>query len=133
MLTLSKKTDYGLMALNYLGACEAREAVNAKKIAKKFKIPEEFLAKILQKLAKRGLVISHSGPNGGYRLARAADEITVAEVIDAIEGPVATVWCQTKKGLCTQESCCTLKKPMEKVNHRVLNLLSQLTLVDVNN
>ena len=81
MLRLTKKADYGLMALKYLAEQSANGAQSAKDIAEAYHIPPQLLAKILQTLAKGGLLVSHAGTNGGYSLSRPATEITAFEVI----------------------------------------------------
>src|SRR3990172_603501 len=95
MLRFTKKADYGLMAIHYIAAQADEEAVSAKRIAEEFKIPPELLAKILQRLAKRKLIVSHNGPKGGYLLGRDPNQITVGQVIRALEGPVEIVGCVT--------------------------------------
>ena len=70
--------------------------MSAKRIAEEFHIPAELLAKILQRLAKKKLIVSHNGPKGGYVLARAQAEITVGQVVRALEGPVSIVSCMTE-------------------------------------
>src|SRR5579871_2718675 len=89
MLSLSKKTDYALLALSYLTRAGESRAVNTKEIAEQYAIPVELLAKILQKLAKAQLVVSTPGPTGGYRLARPAAAISIATVIQVVDGPPA--------------------------------------------
>ncbi len=88
MLRLTKKADYGLMALKYLAEQTGGSAHSAKDIAEAYHIPPQLLAKILQTLAKAGLLVSHAGTNGGYALSRPATEITAFEVIRAIDGPL---------------------------------------------
>jgi len=104
MLRLTKKADYGLMALKYLAeqvALSGRDvAQSAKDIAEAYHIPPQLLAKILQTLAKAGLLVSHAGTNGGYALARSAKEITAFEVIRAIDGPLFITSCITIHGTC---------------------------------
>src|SRR2546428_11176036 len=93
MLRFTKRADYGLMAIHYIAVQEEVGAVSAKGIAEEFGIPPELLAKILQRLAKRRLIASHNGPKGGYVLSRHPSEITVGEVIRALEGPINIVSC----------------------------------------
>ena len=95
MLAFTKQTDYGLMALHYLATrFEGDCATNAKTIAQACALPSELLAKTMQLLAKKGLVESKNGPKGGYVLAKEPDSITIAEVVRAIEGPIAITSCQ---------------------------------------
>src|SRR2546428_5317730 len=113
MLRFTKRADYGLMAIHYIAVQEDVGAVSAKRIAEEFGIPSELLAKILQRLAKRRLIASHNGPKGGYVLSRHPSEITVGEVIRALEGPINIVSCLDHGG-CPQEPRCNLRRPVQK-------------------
>ena len=109
MLRLTKKADYGLMALKYLAEQAGGGAQSAKDIAEAYHIPPQLLAKILQTLAKAGLLVSHAGTNGGYALARPAAEISAFEAIRAIDGPLFITSCITIHGACDLTSTCTIK------------------------
>src|SRR6266581_4420832 len=87
MLRFTKRADYGLMAIHYIAVHDDVGSVNAKRIAEEFAIPSELLAKILQRLAKRRLIVSQNGPKGGYVLTRRPSDISVGEVVRALEGP----------------------------------------------
>ena len=93
MLKLTKKADYGLMALKYLAEHPETPALSAKDVADAYGIPAQLLAKILQLLTKTGLLRSHAGMNGGYALARDARQISAYEVIHAIDGPFFITSC----------------------------------------
>src|SRR5208282_6474112 len=108
MLKLSKKADYGLIAVRHLAQQPLSTACSAKEIARAYGIPTELLAKILQKLAKNGLLVSQHGTNGGYALARPPKEISAFEVIRAIEGPLFITSCVTDKRECGQMTSCTV-------------------------
>jgi len=140
MLRLTKKADYGLMALKYLAEQSAAgsrlplptlAAKSAKDIADAYHIPSPLLAKILQTLAKAGLLVSHAGTNGGYALARPASEITAFEVIRAIDGPLFITSCITIHGTCDLDSHCTIKEPLRKVNDSIKDLLSGIHIADL--
>jgi len=132
MFTLSKRTDYGLMALAYLAEQEEGEAVNAKTIAAHYCIPSELLAKTMQILARSGIVESRNGPKGGYVLSRRPESITVAEVIRAIEGPIAMAICQVGEATdCDQYERCPIFRPMERIQRKVTDLLEGMTLPDM--
>src|SRR3954463_3160164 len=138
MLKLTKKADYGLIALKHLAEAAARDAANgtvsacsAKDIADSYAIPQEALAKILQRLAKAGLLVSHHGTNGGYALARAAKYITAFEVIKAIDGPLFITSCSTHKGECVQSTKCNVKEPLKKVNDSIHAVLNKITIADM--
>ena len=130
MLRLTKKADYGLMALKYL-AEQAGGAHSAKDIAEAYHIPPQLLAKILQTLAKAGLLISHAGTNGGYALAKPSGEISAFEVIRAIDGPLFITSCITIHGACDLTSTCTIKEPLRKVNDSIKDLLSGIHIADL--
>lgn len=130
MLRFTKKADYGLMAIHYIAAQTDEEAVSAKRIAEEFKIPPELLAKILQRLAKRKLIVSHNGPKGGYLLGRDPNQITVGQVIRALEGPVEIVGCVTADD-CPQYVRCNLRRPVEKIQASISHLLDTMTLAEL--
>ena len=93
MLKLSKKADYGLMALQHIASVQFGDVtrarvVNTKEIAEEYNIPVELLAKVLQTLSKNGLIESHNGPKGGYLLAKTPQEVTIARVLESLEGPL---------------------------------------------
>ena len=113
MLRLSKKADYGLMAIHFIASHGDEGAVSAKRIAEEFRIPPERLAKILQRLAKKKLITSHNGPKGGYVLTRRASAITVGQVVRALEGPLSVVSCMTDHDDCPQFARCNLRGPVQ--------------------
>jgi Rrf2 family protein len=133
MLRLTKKADYGLMALKYLAeqSGEGSVAKSAKDIAEAYHIPPPLLAKILQTLAKAGLLVSHAGTYGGYALARPAKEISAFEVIRAIDGPLFITSCITIHGTCDLAGHCTIKEPLRKVNDSIKDLLSGIRISDL--
>jgi len=137
MLRLSKKADYGLMALQYLASVQTTgtsvRVVNTKEIAEEYNIPLELLAKVLQTLAKQGLVVGHNGPKGGYLLAREASAITVAQVLEAIEGRVAITECYYEKpgSSCLQQEHCNIRTPLLKVQDSIYQLLNSMTVEDM--
>ena len=100
MLKLTKKADYGLMALKFLAEHPEKPALSAKDVADAYGIPAQLLAKILQQLTKSGLLKSHAGMNGGYALAREARTISAYEVILAIDGPFFITSCSKGKTGC---------------------------------
>ena len=131
MLRLTKKADYGLMALKFLAEHRQTAALSAKDIAEAYHIPPQLLAKILQRLAKVGLVRSTAGMNGGYSLAREASSITVFEVIRAIDGPLFLTACSGGKRPCDLTDSCTIKEPMAKVNEAIAELLGGIRIGDL--
>jgi FeS assembly SUF system regulator len=130
MLKLTKKADYGLIALKHL-AESGGAAASAKEIADAYHLPQEALAKILQRLAKSRLLVSHQGTNGGYVLARSAHQISALDVIQAIDGDVFLTSCSSAKKGCSQEDNCTIREPLRKVNNSIRGLLSRIKISDM--
>ena len=112
MLRLSKKADYALMALKHLATRTDLESASAREIAEAYDIPVELMAKVLQRLARRGLLSSHQGTRGGYRLAKAPSAISVADIIQAIDGPLTVTACSTEAENCGQYSKCSVRDPL---------------------
>ena len=132
MLRFTKRADYGLMAIHYIAVNDGLGAVSAKKIAEEFQIPPELLAKILQRLAKRRLIVSQNGPKGGSVLSRQPDAITVGEVVRALEGPISIVSCLDHSG-CPQELRCNLRRPVQKLQAAISQMLDTMTLAELAN
>jgi Rrf2 family protein len=132
VFSLTKKTDYALLALCGLAREPGGRAVNTKVLAEKYRIPPELLAKILQQLARRSLVVSTSGPTGGYRLSRSPMEINVNDVMEAVDGRPAIVQCfKSGQTACTQFETCTIRNPLELVQQRMAMVLNETTLYDL--
>jgi len=133
MLKLSKKIDYGLMALSHIACFENdNKIVNTKRIAEEYSIPVELLAKILQKMAKGGLITSLNGPKGGYVLARPPRDITVGEVVKAIEGPIELVDCYRGNITeCQQLGKCSVRRPIRKIQDSITRLLDGMTIEEI--
>ncbi|MFZ0804887.1 MAG: Rrf2 family transcriptional regulator [Candidatus Sulfotelmatobacter sp.] len=128
MLKLTKKADYALMAMKHLAENPSEGSRSAKDVADAFGIPPEALAKILQRLAKAGLLQSHHGINGGYVLARAAHTISAFEVIEAIDGPLFITSCVTQRGSCDQTDRCNIREPLRKVNESIEAVLKRIKI-----
>lgn len=133
MFTFTKRTDYALLALSFLAAEGGGRVVGPREIAGRFEIPAELLAKIMQTLSKRRIVTSVPGPTGGYRLGRPETEISIAEVVEAIDGPLAIAQCWDEGGLdgCRQAQKCHLRGPLAKIQEEMVRMLQSMTLADV--
>ena len=131
MLKLTKKADYGLIAMKYLAEQSPVTARSAKEIAEAQGIPSELLAKILQRLVRSRLLVSLQGTNGGYKLARDSRTISAFDVIKAIEGPLFITSCVTHKGECEQTSRCTVREPLQKVSLAIEEVLSKVTIFEL--
>ena len=128
MLKLTKKADYALMAMKHLAEHAPEGALSAKDISEAYRIPQEALAKILQRLAKARLLVSQHGINGGYTLARDARTISAFEVIQAIDGPLFITSCVTVRGECGQSNVCTVREPLRKVNESIELVLKNIKI-----
>jgi Rrf2 family protein len=128
VLKLTKKADYALMAMKHLAERPVGSSRSAKDVADAFGIPPEALAKILQRLAKAGLLHSQHGINGGYTLARPAATISAFEVIQAIDGPLFITSCVTHRGECDQTDRCNIREPLRKVNESIEAVLRRIKI-----
>src|SRR5216684_2424406 len=129
MLRLSKKADYALMAMKHLALRGDCGSSSAREIAEQYDIPIELLAKVLQRLVRRGLLASHQGTRGGYQLARTPAQISVADVIQAIE--VTVTACSTDEGTCEQFAKCNVRDPLWRVRERILSALGECTIAEL--
>jgi Rrf2 family protein len=130
MLKLTKKADYGLIAMRHLAEHADLGACSAKDLAEMYGIPQEALAKILQRLARSKLLSSQHGTNGGYVLARDAREITALQVIRAIEGPLFFTACGSEKS-CSSSLKCTVREPLARVSRAIEEVLAGLTVAEL--
>ncbi|MCX6366058.1 MAG: Rrf2 family transcriptional regulator [Armatimonadetes bacterium] len=133
MFTFTKKTDYALLALCFLATEGTDRLVGPREIAQRYEIPAELLAKVMQALAKRKLMISVPGPTGGYQLGREAVQISIAEIVEATDGPLAIAQCWEESGLdgCQQARHCHLRGPLARIQEQMADILRQMTLADV--
>jgi Rrf2 family protein len=131
MLKLTKKADYGLIALKHLALRSAAGSASTKDIAETYGIPVPLLSKILQRMAKNGFLKSEQGTNGGYRLARDPRRITALEVIRAIDGPIILTSCFTAHSECNHSERCSVREPLRKVHEGILRLLESITIFDI--
>jgi Rrf2 family protein len=131
MLRLSKKADYALMAMKHLATRTDSASASAREIAEQYDIPIELMAKVLQRLARRGLVTSLQGTRGGYRLARPTTQISVAAIIEAIEGPLQVTACSTEEENCGQYAKCSIRDPLWKIKDRIVSALSDCSLQEI--
>jgi Rrf2 family protein len=134
MLRFSKKADYALIAMKHLALRGGRGSAvssSAREIAELYGIPIELMAKVLQRLARRGFLASHQGTHGGYQLARRPTQISVADVIQAIDGPVTVTACSTDEGQCEQFAKCNVRDPLWRVRERILAALDECTIAEL--
>src|SRR5262249_7161853 len=127
MLRITKLTDYAIVVLTHLaggGADNAHNAHNARDVAERTRIPRPTVSKILKELARGGIVVSQRGVQGGYRLARASESITLADIIDAVEGPVALTECSSiEPEACEHAGTCPVEANWLRINQVVRRAL----------
>jgi Rrf2 family protein len=131
MLRLSKKADYALLAMRHLAAHSDRGAASARELAETYDIPAELLAKVLQKLVRAGVLASHQGIRGGYGLARPAETVSVADVIQAVDGPVTVTACSDTDHSCEQYSKCNIRDPLWRIKNRILEALAGTSVAEL--
>lgn len=131
MFRLSKTTDYGIVLLAGLARGPSAEPRNARELAHSTELPVPMVSKILKALAKEGLLVSQRGSKGGYRLARAPEELTVSEMIRVLEGPVALTDCAIGPALCEHETMCAVREPWQLISRVVEKALADVTLADL--
>jgi len=131
MLRLSKKADYALIAMKHLALRPDQAASSAREIAEQYDIPVELMAKVLQRLAREGLLASHQGTRGGYQLSRPPAQISVADVIQAVDGPLTVTACSTEEENCEQFSKCSVRDPLWKIRERILTALETCSITEL--
>jgi|SRR5687767_8798373 Rrf2 family protein len=131
MLRLSKKADYALIAMKHLAQCPGAQSTSAREIAEQYDIPIELLAKVLQRLVRTGLLVSTQGTRGGYALSRVPKLISVADVIQAIDGPLTVTACTSEKNTCEQYSKCSIRDPLWQIRERIVAALGTVTLSEM--
>ena len=131
MLRLSKKADYALIAMKHLAEKGGVPSTSAREIAEQYDIPIELMAKVLQRLVRTGLLVSTQGTRGGYALSRASASITVADVIQAIDGPVSVTACGSEPVSCEQYAKCSIRDPLWRIKDRILAALATCTIEEL--
>ena len=135
MLALTKKTDYALIAMAVMSNRQA-DVISAREIAAMTKVPQAILTNILKMLSTAGLVTSVRGANGGYALARPVANISLRELITAIEGPIQFVQCalepaESRRSPCELESSCPVRSPALRVHDRLDSFLANVSLEEI--
>ena len=133
MLRLSKKADYALIAMNHLAQKQggAASSTSARDIAERYDIPIELMAKVLQRLVRTGLLVSTQGTRGGYMLSRPSGSISLADVIQAIDGPFTVTACSSEKHDCEQYSKCSVRGPLWQIRERIVAALGNVSLAEM--
>jgi len=133
MLQLSKKVEYGLIALRHMAMRPLGQVFTAKELAQEYEIPYELLAKVLQKLARSGIVQSTQGVKGGYALAKAPGMLPVSQIIKIIEEekPMIAECYVEGPDSCSIFDICTIRKPLGKIQRSLNILFDEMTIQEI--
>jgi FeS assembly SUF system regulator len=130
MIRITKQTDYGIVLLTHLASHVERQW-NAPELAAETQLPLPMVSKILKILVREGLLVSHRGVKGGYSLGRLPEEITMAEIISALEGPIAITECIEVSSDCSHERLCPVRSNWHRINQAVRGALEGITLAEM--
>ncbi|MDH3253727.1 MAG: SUF system Fe-S cluster assembly regulator [Acidobacteriota bacterium] len=131
MIRMTKQADYGIVLLTHLARRSERQ-VNATELAEETQLPAPTVSKILKLLARAGLLSSNRGVKGGYSLARSADAVSVADIITALDGPIAITECiDEAPGECVQEPSCVVRGNWQRINEAIRGALEEITLAEM--
>ena len=130
MLRVTKLTDYATVVMTCLAAA-GDDVLSAQQLAERARLELPTVSKLLKQLAQADLVVSTRGINGGYRLARAPERITIADIVTAMEGPIGMTECSAHAGLCGHESHCGVRVNWQRINHAIAGALASVTLADM--
>lgn len=132
MIRMSKLADYGLVLMtHFLRQRSRRENLSARQMAHETGLPLPMVSKVLKALTREGLLLSHRGVSGGYALSRDPEEISISDVLSAMEGPIAMTECLETDGDCKQESVCPVRTNWERINFAVRDVLDAISLADM--
>jgi FeS assembly SUF system regulator len=132
MIRIGKMTDYGIVLLSYFASNPETKAFTARDLAAEARLPLPTVSKILKMLCRGEVLISHRGVNGGYRLGQPADQVTVAKIIEVLEGPIALTECSNHgEDICGLETHCPVMSNWRKISLTVRYALEKLTLKDM--
>ncbi|PYX62802.1 MAG: SUF system Fe-S cluster assembly regulator [Acidobacteria bacterium] len=132
MIRLGKLTDYGLVLMTCIARHPGSSLFRARELAQESRLPLPTVSKLLKELLRGGLLVSHRGMKGGYSLARDPRDISVAEIVTAIEGPIALTECSTDvTGLCDLERYCPIKSNQRIISQVIRGALDKVTLSDL--
>jgi len=132
MIRITKLTDYGVVLMAFMASHPLR-LFQARELAEYTAVAHPTVSKLLKKLAKNKLLISHRGTHGGYLLACRPEEISVAELVNALEGPIAITDCNRGHQYCPTASQCAIKTPWQQINHVITEALASVKLSDLVN
>ncbi len=129
MLRVSKLTDYATVVMTCL--VDADGVLSAQALAERSHLEAPTVSKLLKQLAQAELVVSTRGINGGYRLAREPQAITIADIVTAMEGPIGMTECSAQAGACDHEPHCGVRVNWQRINQAIADALESVTLADM--
>ena len=132
MFRLNKLTDYGIVLMAHVARGAEDMPHTARSLAKDTRLPLPTVGKLMRQLSEHGLLTSHRGVNGGYNLARSAENISVADIILALEGPIGFTECSVIAGLCEMERSCSIKINSQIIGEALRDALQRVTLAELN-
>lgn len=130
MIRMSKIADYGIVVMTQLAEC-GDQRLSSRELATSARLPVPMVSKILKVLTREKLLTSRRGASGGYRLSRSPEMISVADVIAALEGPIAMTECLDAAGECRQEPHCPVRRNWQKIDRAVRRVLDGISLSDM--
>jgi FeS assembly SUF system regulator len=131
MFRLNKLTDYGIVLMTYVARNSQPSLHSARELARGTQMHAATVGKIVRELVDHGLLVSHRGAKGGYSLARPAETISVADIIDALEGPIGFTECYSTPGCCELEPSCTVRSNSQVISHALRRTLEDIRLTDL--
>lgn len=131
MIRMTRLTDYGILLLTLFARDPRRPMRSARDLAQESRLPRPTVSKVLKVLARRGLLEAHRGMKGGFMLTRRPEDVTVAEVISALEGPIGVTECTSHAGRCGLERTCVVRSNWRTINRVVIEALQKVTLAEI--
>ena len=131
MFRLNKLTDYGMVLMTYVASKPETSLHTSRELAAGTRMHAATVGKIVRELVDHGLLVSHRGVKGGYALARPAETISIADIIDALEGPVGFTECYSTPGCCELETSCTVRSNSQVISRALRRTLEEIRLTDL--
>ncbi len=130
MLKISSKVEYALIALRHFESQDQDKLTSTKELANTYGVPQELLAKVLQRLARNDIIDAVKGPTGGYRLSKDTETIKMTDFFEIMEGPMGIMDCYFDSG-CEQMDGCTIRRPINRINDSIRTMFNNMTLAEV--
>lgn len=132
MLRITRQSDYGILVLSHLANVGGGETHAASEVAVRIGLPLPIVSKILKAFVRADILESERGAKGGYRLARPPEEVSVSQIIAALEGPIAITFCSEDSDVeCSHEHCCPMRSNWQIINHRIKQTFDSITLAEM--